>query len=677
MRKLLLVLTFFSFSTLFGMDYNTPAQLTWANPQATQDTAQFHPKITGAQRIVLFTAQGVEIARKHLERRPASASNFEGLDLADNTKPRQYALKLTALLNAKRNEDPRGFMLQETMCTPHVLKNWRTTLPQEPSLFREGWDPTHDKEFAQAMLIASKLPTQLKNLYLTSKDKKREVCAEMQRVCFSPDGRYAAGTNAKGDGVVIDMATQKIIHRAAMLYPHERATFSADNRLCILPLAEFEERNGHRWSHEPHKTTLQAFDLTTNTVVTIPKDCTTQQEFPVVAFSRSGRYAVLKPKTASSSYIGIFDTQTQETVVKFPETKYWYSTASISPDEKYCFIPTKDGLKLYNLEKDGQECREFPLSACGGILWAPNSACSLVQKELSQHTSQYHVYYPQDNSYMTLDTAHHNYAPCFSPDGRYCYVLHENHIGRIYDFQERKTIKTFEFVRVIDCEAPPAFFSEDPAYPYCIVPHIHNNGTGKPTHRDLRVGVFNLQTHELVVIPSNLESVMYAEWPQRGPYYYVVYHHEPPPNYRSNIYSSVEIRDKKTDAVVLHVNNGRFVRSTADTCYVCIDDSNEGTMIVDMVNERVIEKAYDWHWLPDGRVMQSTHGKLYEIAPPDCHWSKITSQQLCFILYALHKCRKDAPIDLTKNDTKPLRVLFESLGEYMQGYVAQACNIKM
>ena len=660
------------------MDFSTPPVFTWANPRAQQRDAQHHPAIRDLQENVLFTAIGVEQARRHLEGRPASASNLEGLDLADTTRPRQHALKLTALLNAKRNDDPRGFVLQETLCTPQALEDWRSMLPQEPSLYREGWDPAHDKEFAQTLLAATRLKAQLKNIYLTSEDKRTELITYIHNISFSANFRYAAGTNGRGEGIVADVTTQKVIHTTSMLDPYKRATFSPDTRFCMLPLATYDRSSV---SSSAHKTTIEAFDLTTGTVVTIPKDCSSQQDFPVVDFSRSGHYAVLKPTAKTSTHVGIFDTHSQGVIVRFPETKYWYTTVSISPDEKYCFIPTKEGLKLYYLEKNGDECKEFPLPACDGssreILWAPNSACCLVPKELSQHTSQYHVYYPQDNFCLSLDTARHDPAPCFSPDGRYCYVLHENQRGRIYDLKERKAIKTFEHVRSIDCEAPPALFSQDPAYPYCIVPLLNDRGQGHFTHTDLKIAAFNLHTHELVPEISNLKGVVWADWPAAGPYYQVQYNNPVPENYRSNVYPSVEIRDKKTHALVLRVDNGNFVQWTPDATYVRIESANEGGSLVDMVHEQVVRKFNNHCFpLPDGRILEERNYTLFEVAPADCNWDSIMSQQLCLILYATLMYHKNTPLDFTKPSNNSLRLLYASLDDQMQEYVARACNIK-
>lgn len=677
MLKLLLVLTVCSINTLIGMEFNTPPVLTWAHPRMQpQSDAQNHPAIKDLNKKVLFSAVGIEQARRYLEGRPASGSNLEGLDLSLSRKPRQQALKLTALLNAKRNDDPRGFVLQETMCTPQALEDWHAMLPQEPSVHREGWHPDQDKQFAQTLLATTRLPAQLKNIYITSQDKHKAFITDIQSFSFSPDYRYIAGTNAKGEGVIVDMTTQKVIHTTTLLYPYEHAKFSADNRFCMLPLAAYEERNGYVVSNQPHKTTIEAFDLTTNTVVPIPQDCTTQQNFPVIAFSEKGRYAVLK----TNNHIGILDTRSQEVIIKFPETKHWYSTASISPDAKYCFIPTIDGLKLYDLENEGNELRIFPLPSynSGKILWTPDSTCCLVPKELSQHTTQYHVYYPADNAYISLDTALHNYTPCFSPDGRYCYVLHENNVGRIYDLKERKAIKTFEHVRTVDCEAPPAFFSQDPEYPYCVVPLLNDKGQGYFTHTDLRIAVFNLHTGELVPEVSSLKGVLIADWPQTGPYYVVRYNNPVPANYRCNVYPSIEIRDKRTHAVVVRADNASFVQWMPHAPYVKIESANEGKILVDMVHEQAMQKcSTDCFPLPNGRILENRNHTLYEVVPADCNWSSITSQQLCLILYAALMYHKNTPLDFTKTSNSPLRVLFRSLDDQMQEYVARACNIKV
>ena len=81
--------------------------------------------------------------------------------------------------------------------------------------------------------------------------------------------------------------------------------------------------------------------------------------------------------------------------------------------------------------------------------------------------------------------------------------------------------------------------------------------------------------------------------------------------------------------------------------------------------------------MADGRLLEHREDSLWQVAPPDPDWHDITTQQLFFVLYALQQCKKNIPINLTQKAEQPLRVLFDSLADYMQEYVARACAIKI
>ncbi|MGE0009693.1 MAG: hypothetical protein AB7F19_04055 [Candidatus Babeliales bacterium] len=661
------------------MDVKKHLTLSWANPRTAQHNAHQHPTITQLQKDVLFTRQGVEQARKCMEQRAASDSTIEALDLASGRTRRQHALKVTALLNSKRKEDPRGFLLQESLCNPQALSDWHATLVEEPSLFRAEWGLAQDRHYAQVMLAATRVASHLKNIFLQNDKLSREIASNISGAQCSTDGRYLAGKRGNNHGVIIDIATQEVVHTTSLLMPWEPVVFSADSQFCMLPLAAYKTG----YSHNFCKVTTQAFNLVTKQVVRAPHDVT-DVELPVDYFSPSLRFGVLKPKATTSPHIGLYDTHSQKILVPFPEAKGWDSKTAISPNEKYFLLPCKDELRLYDLEAGGQPINNFALASSDprwrDLPWAADSSCCVIPTNVEDRTATYNVYYPADNSTMCLGQISHSPRPSISPDGRYCYTYKDPNIGCLYDLRKRTKIREFELVRGNrECECPEsAFFSEDPEYPYCIIPALSLEEIDGKQVTCARIIVFDLATQTVVEQVSNLKYVFFGKWQKRGPYYALSYLKPVPENHPSNMHHSLEIRDKRTHAVVLHVDNGRAAQSTPDSKYLRVHDDDDGAFLIDMVTESMVRKfTNQWQALANGSIIEYANQAAYEVAPPNCNWNNITSQQICLILYALMRYHEKKPLNLTDPSSKPLKFIFDSLDEYMQEYVARACNITL
>lgn len=652
--------------------------LVWVNPRVKKTDTQKHPLITELHEKVFFTPHGIEQARRYLEDRPASSSSFEGLDLACGSSRAQQTLKLTALLNAKRSEDPREFVLQETLCTHKALMEWPATLTAKPSLYRVGWTPDQDRQCAQAMLKTVQLVSELKNVYLKVRTTDPVVLVEnINNATFSSDGRYAAGTNNEGCGIIVDVTSQEVIHKTTLLHPYDKIIFSPDNRFCTMQLAKHAERY---FSNIPDKTTRQAFDLVAKKVIQVPMDCTTQKEFPIDFFSPSVRYGVLRPKTEASPHVGLCDTATQKMLVTFLEVERWDDACSLSPNEKYFLLQTTAGLKLYDLEEKGKEVTEFKFGKnvdTHKTKWSADSACCLLAQDVpdkdsqfaSAHYALYSLYYPHNNDVFELGIASSNAQPSFSTHGRFCVTfLHGK--SHLYDVRERRKLQEFEFVRCgIDCEILEcAFFSEDTLYPYCIIPAVHVEGEGQAQTGYHKIIVFDLITQKIVEEVSNLKNVLFSEWPSSGPYYSLLY------NYQHNSYTT-EIRDKKTHALVLRIENGCRVYFNKDGSYALVETNNARRLLIDMISEQLVRKVIDWYPMPNGSIIERGNHRLYEALPADCDWSNITSQQICLILYALIRYHEGKPLTFQNNSNTSLRILFDSLNDTLQKYLTGACKI--
>lgn len=678
---------------LYSMQSPQAPVITWAKPR-TQPIPQDHETIHSLQKKLLKTPQGVELVRRFVEDQPQSASSFEGLDIAGGKTQRQNHLRVVTLLAPENEKDRRGYMLYETLCTPQALNAWRTLLSKKPLLHNPGWSPEQDATFAQKIVKSTRIAALLKNQLVLASEHTHLLNTERAPI-FSPDYNYVYVRCNDMVGKIFDTNTWQEIYCAPDMVDSQECTFSADSSLCFLQQGKMESDRRVAWVNRSYTNTdLIAFHLKKRTRInTALGTIRHHQTMPACAYSTTARFAVLAPTYKVTPRLGLCNTESQEVVVKFPATLCGTTlSASVSPQEKYSLFETREGFKLFDLSKNGEEITTFNtdqynIKHTGAGHWVPHQEMCLFPTCHAGEGILYTVYYPETNSTWALEPSQHHVQPCYSIDGRYCFLSSKDAVGRLYDLIEKKIVKTYDTHRVCDVECPPVLFSEDPTYPYCVV-HVWDKerfeklNKSSPSQEDvlscMKVSLLNYQTGQEVPEIGKLSGIEVLLWPKQSPYYLALYpYHKPNENYSKFNYS-IEIRKKKNHDLVMRADNATISQPWFDKQYVNIEAPNQPSMLIDVITQKKLgHHISNWEILPSGQMVQFTGKQLIELAPPNCNWDTITSQQLSLVLYALGKCTKGTPVDLTKDETEPLRHLFESLDVDMQKYVAKACNIKM